>query len=90
MHTAPSLPSLLRTTGLIKLEIGSSRSCSIIATILDPTIFLASLPGKRQSISNCCFSSIFHFSNLIFNWHCLTSSCATFYATVAGIKSSEV
>jgi len=31
-----------------KIEEGSSRSCSIIATILEPTIFLAPLPGKRQ------------------------------------------
>ena len=49
----------VRTTGLIKWETGSPRSCSIIATILEFTIFLASLPGKRQSISNCCFSSKF-------------------------------
>ena len=49
----------VRTTGLIKLEIGSPRSCSIIATILEPTIFLALLSGKRQSIGDCCFSSIF-------------------------------
>ena len=42
-----------------KSKEGSSRSCSIIAAILEPTIFLAPLPGKRQSIGDCCFSSIF-------------------------------
>jgi len=47
-----------------KIKEGSSRSCIIIAAILEPTIFLASLPGKRQSIGDCCFSSIFH-SNLL-------------------------
>ena len=43
-----------------KSKEGSPRSCSIIAAILEPTIFLAPLPGKRQSIGDCCFSSIFY------------------------------
>ena len=32
-----------------KIKEGSPRSCGIITTILGPTIFLVSLPGKRQS-----------------------------------------
>jgi len=55
-----------------KIKEESSRSCSIIATILEPTIFLAPLPGKRQSISDCCFSSIFHYNLLLsslFHFH---------------------
>ena len=42
-----------------KSKEGSSKSCSIIAAILEPTIFLAPLSGKRQSIGDCRFSSIF-------------------------------
>ena len=38
---------------------GSPRSCNIIAAILEPTIFLASLPGKHQSILSCWFQKEF-------------------------------
>jgi len=55
-----------------KIKEGSSRSCSIIAAILEPTIFLASLPGKRHSIGACFFSSIFYYNLLLsslFHFH---------------------
>ena len=47
-------------------------SCNIIATILGPTILLVPLPGKHQSIGDCCFSSIFHYNLLLsslFHFH---------------------
>jgi len=55
-----------------KIKEGSPRSCSIIAAILGPTIFLASFPVKCQSIGDCCFSSIFYYNLLLsslFHFH---------------------
>jgi len=55
-----------------KSKEGSPGVAIFLLQYWGPPFFLAPLPGKRQSIGDCCFSSIFYYNLLLsslFHFH---------------------